>query len=148
MKTRFLITALFAVGLFATANAEDKLCSDLQVRVVKLPVYPPIALAAHFEGKIRMNLKISADAKVLSVENSEGPPLLQGAAKEYVSAWELSWQNDGKHHSCVEQVIVDYKFMEPSKSVSSYSYQIVTEDGTSSTLVTSRPPYYKPSILY
>jgi hypothetical protein len=145
---RRILLFLLAATTTVIARAEDIPCADLQVRVTKQTLYPPIAMAAHVSGKIELDLRVSSDAKILSIENISGSQMLQGAARDYVSSWDLSWQGDKKHHVCVEKVFVDFKLLEPTKSVSSYSYEIVTEDGTSTTTVIDRPPYYKPTILY
>jgi hypothetical protein len=40
------------------------------------------------------------------------------------------------------------KFVESTKSVSSYSYETVTEDGTSTTTIMGRPKYSKVIVMY
>jgi hypothetical protein len=148
MKRTILFTFFVLLAVTLTASAEETPCINLQVRVTKQPLYPPIAAAAHFSGKVEMDLHIDAQAKMLGVKNISGPLLLQGAASDYVKSWDLSWQEDGKHHACTEKVVITFQLLESTKSVSSYSYEIVTEDGTSATVVTVRPPYYKPTVLY
>jgi len=66
--TRRILSLFFAAATFTTAYAEDFPCKDLQVRVSKQPLYPPIAAAAHFSGKIELTLRLDANAKVLSVD--------------------------------------------------------------------------------
>ena len=139
---------IFAVSiclgaLTALAQSEEKLCTDLAVNPTKFPSYPPIAFAAHVWGTIRMDMKISSDGKIVSIDAIEGPEMLRGAAKDFVSSWELGWHEERKHHACVERVVIDYKFVEPTKSVSSYSYETITEDGTSTTIILGRPKYFK-----
>ena len=145
-RTLFLVLAAAAFPAFV--RADEIPCSDLQVRVTRQPSYPPIAAAAHISGKIELEVHLDADSKILSIDNVRGPALLQGSAHDYVASWDLSWQQEKKHHACIEKVVVDFKLSEPTKSVSSYSYEIVTEDGVSTTTVSVRPTYYKPNTLY
>jgi hypothetical protein len=140
--TTFAILMFLGV-LMASAQSEEKLCTDLAVNPTKLPIYPPIGLAAHVGGTIRMDVKVSSDGRITSIDAIEGPELLRGAAKDFVSSWELGWHEERKHHPCVERVVIDYKFIESTKSVSSYSYETITEDGTSTTTVMGRPKYFK-----
>lgn len=96
-----------------------------------------------------MSIKVSADAKILSIESVDGPKILEGAARDYVSNWELGWNGEkGKHRTCTETISIDYKLLDAAKGISSYSYEIVTEDGTSSTVVITRPTYYKVVTMY
>jgi hypothetical protein len=138
-----LAVLMFLTILMASGQSEEKLCTDLAVNPTKFPVYPLIGLAAHVGGTIRMDVKVNSDGKIISVDAIEGPELLRGAAKDFVSSWELGWHEERKHHACVERVVIDYKFIESTKSVSSYSYETVTEDGTSTTTVLGRPKYFK-----
>jgi len=137
------IVLVFLSAFNAFAQSEEKLCTDLAVNPTKIPVYPPIGLAAHVGGTIRMDVKVSSDGKITSIDAIVGPELLRGAAKDFVSSWELGWHEERRHHACVERVVIDYKFVESTKSVSSYCYETITEDGTSTTTVMGRPKYFK-----
>lgn len=145
-----LLLAFVCLCLLPTpVLSEEKQCLDLSVHVSKSPAYPPIAIAAHVQGIVHMSIKVSADAKILSIESVDGPKILEGAARDYVSNWELGWNGEkGKHRTCTETISIDYKLLDAAKGISSYSYEIVTEDGTSSTVVITRPTYYKVVTMY
>ena len=51
------------------------------------PPYPPLARAAHVEGRVRMQAIIGPDGTINSLQVTSGPPLLINAAKDAVSQW-------------------------------------------------------------
>jgi protein TonB len=52
-----------------------------------LPIYPPIAKAAHIEGTVRLAATISKSGTIENLRVSSGPPMLQQAALNAVSSW-------------------------------------------------------------
>jgi TonB family protein len=52
-----------------------------------LPPYPPIARAAHVEGKVIVDVLLSKTGEVICVRALEGHPLLVGAAVQAVGFW-------------------------------------------------------------
>jgi TonB family protein len=53
------------------------------------PDYPPIARAAGSEGKVMVNVTISAEGKVIEAEIIEGHPLLRDCVLQAVKQWEF-----------------------------------------------------------
>jgi TonB family protein len=53
------------------------------------PYYPPIAKAARVEGKVMVDITISAEGKVIKAEIIEGPPLLRDSVLQAVKQWEF-----------------------------------------------------------
>jgi protein TonB len=52
-----------------------------------MPVYPPIAIAAHTEGTVTLAATISKAGTIENLRVVGGPPLLQRAALDAVSTW-------------------------------------------------------------
>jgi TonB family protein len=51
------------------------------------PVYPPIAIAAHVQGDVKMQVVVGPDGKPVVAVIVSGPPMLNGAAREAVGGW-------------------------------------------------------------
>lgn len=51
------------------------------------PVYPPIAIATHVEGKVVLDCLITEEGRIAGVTVLEGNPLLTSAAAEAVQQW-------------------------------------------------------------
>jgi protein TonB len=51
------------------------------------PVYPPLALAARVQGRVRLECVIGEDGRVSEIVVVEGHPLLDAAAIEAVRQW-------------------------------------------------------------
>ena len=51
------------------------------------PPYPPLAITAHVEGRVRMQAIIAPDGTINSLQVMSGPPLLINAARDAVSRW-------------------------------------------------------------
>lgn len=52
-----------------------------------IPVYPPIARAAHVEGTVRLEATISKTGSIENLRVTSGNPMLQQAALNAVSCW-------------------------------------------------------------
>jgi protein TonB len=52
-----------------------------------MPVYPPIAKAAHVGGTVVLHAMISKNGTIEHLEAISGPPMLQGAAIDAVRQW-------------------------------------------------------------
>jgi TonB family protein len=51
------------------------------------PNYPPIAIAAHVQGEVKLQIVVGTDGKPVSGTTLSGPPMLIGAAKEAITGW-------------------------------------------------------------
>ena len=60
-----------------------------QVKQLSLPAYPAIAKAAHAEGKVNVELLISASGDVICARALSGHPLLQRAALRPTLKWKF-----------------------------------------------------------
>jgi len=53
----------------------------------KLPIYPPIARAAHLGGIVNIQLSINSDGKVADIRALSGPEMLRGAVLDAAKTW-------------------------------------------------------------
>jgi TonB family protein len=61
------------------------------------PIYPPQARSMRASGVVTVKVTINEDGQVAEVQNSSGPTLLQGAAKEAVRKWRFKpFTRDGQ----------------------------------------------------
>jgi periplasmic protein TonB len=51
------------------------------------PVYPPLAIQIHKEGRVEMRARIATDGTIQSLEIVSGDPIFYQSAKEAVSQW-------------------------------------------------------------
>jgi TonB family protein len=62
-----------------------------------LPLYPPIARAAHVEGEVRVSFDLSSMGKVEGFSYDSGPELFRVAVSNAVSKWQFSPSSDVRH---------------------------------------------------
>lgn len=53
------------------------------------PVYPPAARVIRASGIVKVEVMVDEDGTVAAVQKADGPPLLQGAAKDAVRKWKF-----------------------------------------------------------
>lgn len=82
----------------ADANTLLSVGSLLEYAVQKTnPVYPQTARSMRQSGVVRVELVIDENGQVSAVQNSTGPSLLQGAAKDAVKKWKFKpFMRDGQ----------------------------------------------------
>lgn len=64
----------------------------------KTPVYPPIAMAAHASGQVKVQIIVDADGKVINTGVPAGPAMLRAAALEAVKEWKFKPYQIGSHN--------------------------------------------------
>jgi len=78
------------------------------------PVYPPVARAAHVEGKVLLHAIIDQDGAVESLDVISGPALLQGAAVNAVKQWKYRpYLIDGVARKVDTKVTVNFQLSKP-----------------------------------
>ena len=61
------------------------------------PIYPPAARSMRATGTVRVEVTVNEEGEVAEIENTSGPVLLQGAAKDAVMKWKFKpFMRDGK----------------------------------------------------
>jgi protein TonB len=62
-----------------------------------MPVYPPIAAAAHVSGQIEIQIVVGLDGKITNVGMPVGPAMLRASAVEAVKEWTFKPYRIGTH---------------------------------------------------
>jgi len=100
--------SLVALSLLGTASAAwtqeviDVIAADQQALNEHVdhrvsPIYPPIAKAAHIQGTVLFDLRISASGKIESMKVVSGPPMLVQAAIDCLKQWTFHpFEKDGE----------------------------------------------------
>jgi len=70
----------------APLRVHEGLREPLKLRHVA-PVYPPLAIAAHVQGRVVLDCVIDEDGRVSAITVLRGQPLLEAAAVEAVRQW-------------------------------------------------------------
>ncbi len=114
---RFALLFLVALACIGSLSAQEAPCKDLSIHDTRLPVYPPIARAAHLEGTIRFNIHLSesgaADVKYLDGPNKGVIGILLSSAREYATSRQHGWITGGHHDACNYILGVEYKIVGP-----------------------------------
>ena len=77
------------------------------------PAYPPLALAAHVEGTVRMEAVIGRDGTIQDLNVISGHTLLVLAAREAVSRWRYQpTLLNGEPVEVVTEIQVSFKLAE------------------------------------
>ena len=65
----------------------------------KMPIYPPIAMAARIEGLVNVTFEIGSEGQMRSIAVIDGPKMLQQSVAEALAGWrfpESSWGSSGR----------------------------------------------------
>ena len=83
------LTIAMAVALTATAqeSAPASSASSRKVRSKISPAYPPLARQMNVAGRVKIEVTISSDGRVVNTRTVGGSPLLVGAATDAVKKW-------------------------------------------------------------
>jgi len=65
----------------------SSMTAESEITLKTLPIYPPIARAAHVEGTVRLAATISKNGTIENLHVTGGPVMLQQAALNAVSCW-------------------------------------------------------------
>lgn len=98
-----------AVGQPAATPAASNESHPPELVTRTLPVYPPIAKAAHVSGQVKLQIEIGVDGHVTGEKVISGPPMLVGAAEACVKQW--VYDTGGRTYSTV--VTVDFGLPPP-----------------------------------
>jgi hypothetical protein len=134
---RFVTLAFFCFASTLSLNAQNVPCKDLIVSNSLMPVYAPIARAAHIQGIVRFKVTLSPDARA-EVKLLDGLPFLAGAATTYIEARRYHWATEAEHTSCNYTASVEYRIITPESDEVNNFFR-VTVLGMDHTLVEVQP---------
>jgi len=131
------------------ASAQNSTCGDIGVFDSKLPVYPPIARAAHMQGVFRFKVVVHPDGSS-DVGFLDGPSkgLFQvfiASSREFMEGRRYGWVTGGEHQACSYTAEVEYRIL-PEEADSTNNFMRLTDIDLSHTLVEVKAT--KPTINY
>lgn len=134
---RFHVFALFCLLGTGSLFAQSEGCNDVIFHDSAMPIYAPIARAAHVEGVVRFSISLSFQLTP-SINLLDGPELLDGAARDYIEGRRYSWKYEGEHQPCSYTAKIEYRIINPESDNANNFYR-VTVLGLGHTLVEVQP---------
>jgi TonB family protein len=108
--------ALRATALLCTAftlpaaHAQSAPCGISSLQIVKDPIYPPLARAAHFSGTVILMATFAPSGSVTDVRILHGPEILKASAKAAVMTW-IADPYTGPREC---PIVIDFKLVLPA----------------------------------
>jgi TonB family protein len=93
MRIEKVILMALTLPILATQlHPQETLSVDEQILAQHVehqvePVYPPIAIAAHIQGSVVIEITVGATGKIESIKVVKGPAMLQQAALDCIKQW-------------------------------------------------------------
>ena len=84
-----LSCSIFSCGLLVRVQRAQTAPGPLVTKAVAPSSYPPIAIAAHAQGKVIVEVKIKPSGEVLSPKVVQGHPLLSSTAASAAKRWQF-----------------------------------------------------------
>jgi TonB family protein len=109
-------------GLRIDTPAGYERVSEAKMRTLRIqkidPLYPPLALEAHIQGLVVLDLMISAAGEVENVKLVSGHPILAPASVEAVKQWKyMPYVKDGSAVAVATRVRLSYTLSENGAAV-------------------------------
>ncbi len=82
-----LVTGCVAAGLPAVSAQDVSTVTKRKIKTKIVPEYPEIARQLHLQGKVKIQVIISADGRVTDTKVIGGHPVLAQAAVEALKRW-------------------------------------------------------------
>ena len=117
-------------------NAQQAPC-NVEARDPAMPVYAPIARAAHIEGVVRFEVTLSPELKS-EVKLIDGPRFLAGPAQTYLENRRHSWKDGAEHAACSYIAEMEFRIIAPQSDDRNDFFR-VTVLGLNHTLVEVQP---------
>jgi hypothetical protein len=130
------ICSIFFLSSVGCLSAQQAPC-NVEARDLAMPVYAPIARAAHVQGIVRFEVKLSPDLKA-EVQLLDGHPMLAGAAQTYLEDRRYSWKQGAEHTACSYTTEMEYRII-TSESDDQNNFFRVTILGLNHTLIEVQP---------
>jgi len=147
MRNMAWILALFSFT--SVALAQDAKCVDVAIFDSKVPVYPPIARAAHMQGIFRFSVVVHpdghSDVLVLDGSSKGAFQVFVASSREFIQSRRYGWATGGEHQACSYTAEVEYRML-PEEAESPNNFMRVTDIDLSHTLVEVKAT--RPSVNY
>jgi hypothetical protein len=123
-------------------HADVPWCNAMSKNDASIPVYPPIARAAHVSGAVVALVTIDARSETSDVAPLSGPVLLSSYLVKALKSWKFV-SSDTNQKLCQGLVIVDFRLDTQAKSYTSPSVpNIVRFNVEAMSLIISDPAPY------
>ena len=134
---RYLAWILVMLGCTNFALAQQP-CVDVQIFESKLPVYPPIARAAHMQGVFHFSVVVhpdgQSDVRFLDGPNKGAFQVFIASGREFIESRRYGWATGGDHQACSYTAEVEYRTL-PEEAESPNNFMRVTDIDLGHTLV-------------
>lgn len=99
----------------SVALAQNAKCVDVGIFDSKLPIYPPIARAAHMQGVFHFTVVVDPDGHS-DVRFLDGPSkgafqILVASGREFIESRRYGWATGGEHQACGYTAEVEYRML-------------------------------------
>jgi hypothetical protein len=140
---RFIMLVALTLASTACLKAQESTCGNLTFEDKQMPIYAPIAKAAHVQGVVHFEVHLDATGKS-EVKLLDGLPFLAGGAENYISARRYYWSTEGEHKPCSYIAKIEYRIIEPQSDTTN-NFHRVTVLGPGYTLIETQNQ--KPSCM-
>ena len=126
------------LGYVTCAFAQNPNCKDVQIFESKLPVYPPIARAAHMKGVFHFAVLVYPDGRS-DVRFVDGPnkgafQVFVASGRDFLESRRYGWVTGGEHPVCSYAAEIEYRML-PDEVSSPNNFMRVTDLDLGHTLV-------------
>lgn len=148
-----LTSAFFAIAvtlaLTSFAVAQNSNCVGVQIFESKLPIYPPIARAAHMQGIFHFMVDVypdgHSDVRFLDGPSKGANQVFVASGREFIASRRYGWATGGEHQACSYTAEVEYRML-PEEEDAPNNFMRVTDIDLSHTLVEVKAT--KPTVNY
>jgi hypothetical protein len=140
---------LLMVGCTCLGFAQHPNCINVQIFESKLPIYPPIARAAHLQGVFRFIVDVHPDGRS-DVRFLDGPSkgmnqVFVTSSREFIESRRYGWATGGEHPVCSYTAEIEYRML-PEEQDPPNNFMRITDLDLGHTLVEVKAT--KPSVQY
>jgi len=108
---RWICSIFLSFLTIGCLNAQQTPC-NVEAQDPAMPIYAPIARAAHIQGIVRFEATLSSELKS-EVKLLSGHPMLAGAAQTYLEYRRYWWKDSAEHKACSYTAEMEYRIIEP-----------------------------------
>ena len=146
---RIMAWILLVLGCTRLSLAQHPNCTDVQIFESNLPIYPPIARAAHLQGIFHFMVDVHpdghSDVRFLDGPNKGATRVFVASAREFIESRRYGWATGGEHAACSYTAEIAYRIL-PEEVDAPNNFMRVTDSDLSHTLVEVKAT--KPIVMY
>jgi hypothetical protein len=112
---RYMVWILLMLGCTRLGLAQHSNCADVQIFESKLPIYPPIARAAHLHGIFHFMVDVypdgHSDVRLLDGPSKGVNQVFVASAREFIESRRYGWTTGGEHSACSYTAEIKYRIL-------------------------------------